>query len=90
MKRLNNPDEPIARLFSYARVLGQTQSSCQAFHRDVAMRLNSAIGVGIRGRFSDLLARYGVTYCLHDMAGSATGPLVVGPFVYLRLPGPAR
>ena len=36
------------------------------------------------------LDQHGVALCLHDMAGSATGPQVVGPFVYLRLHGPQR
>ena len=37
-----------------------------------------------------LLNRYRVALCLHDMAGSATGQLTVGPFGYLRLHGPQR
>src|SRR5688500_15427987 len=31
-----------------------------------------------------LMQRHGVSLCLHDMAGSATGLLSVGPFVYAR------
>jgi len=31
-----------------------------------------------------LLERHGVALCLHDMQGSATGKMVVGPFVYVR------
>ena len=31
-----------------------------------------------------LLRRHGVALCLHDMQGSATGMLAVGPFVYVR------
>lgn len=31
-----------------------------------------------------LLRRHGVALCLHDMPGSATGRIVVGPFVYVR------
>jgi uncharacterized protein YecE (DUF72 family) len=31
-----------------------------------------------------LLEKYGVALCLHDMHGSATGKLSVGPFVYVR------
>jgi uncharacterized protein YecE (DUF72 family) len=42
------------------------------------------------GEVFALLARYRVTCCLHDMAGSASGPVVVGPFVYLRLHGTAK
>jgi uncharacterized protein YecE (DUF72 family) len=38
----------------------------------------------------DLLRRYHAALCLHDMAGTATGRHVVGPFVYLRLHGPQR
>jgi uncharacterized protein YecE (DUF72 family) len=35
-------------------------------------------------RVYDLLRRYNVALCLHDMQGSATGRKVVGPFVYVR------
>jgi uncharacterized protein YecE (DUF72 family) len=34
-----------------------------------------------------LLRRYKVALCLHDMAGSATGQQVVGPFIYVRFHG---
>jgi uncharacterized protein YecE (DUF72 family) len=37
-----------------------------------------------------LLARYGVALCVHDMAGSATGQIAVGPFVYARFHGPRK
>jgi uncharacterized protein YecE (DUF72 family) len=37
-----------------------------------------------------LLERKGVALCLHDMAGSRTGQMVVGPFVYVRFHGPAK
>jgi uncharacterized protein YecE (DUF72 family) len=39
---------------------------------------------------ADVLARLeqtGIALCLHDMAGSATEPVPVGPFVYLRFHG---
>ena len=32
----------------------------------------------------DLLRRYKVALCLHDMQGSSTGKIVVGPFIYVR------
>lgn len=32
----------------------------------------------------DLLRTYAIALCLHDMHGSATGKIVVGPFVYVR------
>jgi uncharacterized protein YecE (DUF72 family) len=38
----------------------------------------------------ELLDRYRVGLCLHDMEGSASGPLEIGPFVYVRFHGPAR
>jgi uncharacterized protein YecE (DUF72 family) len=37
-----------------------------------------------------LLAGHRVTCCLHDMAGSATGRVAVGPFAYVRLHGPSK
>jgi uncharacterized protein YecE (DUF72 family) len=37
-----------------------------------------------------LLAAHGVALCLHDMMGSATGRLRVGPFVYVRFHGVTR
>ena len=35
-------------------------------------------------RVFELLRRYKVALCLHDMQGSATGKMVVGPFIYVR------
>ncbi len=35
----------------------------------------------------DLLQRHRVALCLHDMPGSATGRLQIGPFVYVRFHG---
>jgi uncharacterized protein YecE (DUF72 family) len=37
-----------------------------------------------------LLTRFRVALCLHDMAGSATGRIAVGPFVYARFHGPQK
>jgi uncharacterized protein YecE (DUF72 family) len=37
-----------------------------------------------------LLERYKVALCLHDMQGSASGPVNVGPFVYVRFHGPTK
>src|SRR5688572_3233320 len=41
-------------------------------------------------RVFDLLQRYRVALCLHDMGGSATGRIAVGPFVYVRFHGTQR
>lgn len=35
-------------------------------------------------RVYDLLRRYNVALCLHDMQGCATDRMVVGPFIYVR------
>jgi len=35
----------------------------------------------------DLLERYGASFCVHDMAGSATGRIAVGPVAYVRFHG---
>jgi uncharacterized protein YecE (DUF72 family) len=37
-----------------------------------------------------LLARHRVALCVHDMAGSATGRVAVGPFIYARFHGPQK
>ena len=37
----------------------------------------------------DLMQRHGVSLCVHDMRGSATGRLRVGPIVYARFHGPS-
>jgi uncharacterized protein YecE (DUF72 family) len=37
-----------------------------------------------------LLEQFGVALCLHDMHGSASGQLDVGPFVYVRFHGTER
>jgi uncharacterized protein YecE (DUF72 family) len=42
------------------------------------------------GEVFAMLARYGVALCVHDMAGSATGRIAVGPFIYARFHGPRK
>jgi uncharacterized protein YecE (DUF72 family) len=37
-----------------------------------------------------LLEQHRVALCLHDMAGSTSGQIVVGPFVYVRFHGPQK
>ena len=41
-------------------------------------------------RVFDLLRRYKVALCLHDMQGSATGKMAVGPFIYVRFHGTTK
>jgi len=38
-------------------------------------------------RVYGLMQRYRITMCLHDMQGSATGRVSIGPFVYVRFHG---
>jgi uncharacterized protein YecE (DUF72 family) len=38
----------------------------------------------------ELLESRGIALCLHDMAGSATGKIMVGSFVYVRFHGPVK
>ena len=39
---------------------------------------------GYDDRVFALLERHNVVLCLHDMQGSATGKMVIGPFIYVR------
>ena len=103
MKKLKDPDEPIARFFERARYLGPTLGPIlyqlppnfplnlerfetflaklpRAHQHTVEFRETSWYDE----RVYELLRRYGVALCLHDMEGSATGPMVVGPFIYVR------
>jgi uncharacterized protein YecE (DUF72 family) len=41
-------------------------------------------------RVLDMLRAHDVALCLHDMPGSATERMIVGPFVYVRFHGPSR
>jgi uncharacterized protein YecE (DUF72 family) len=41
-------------------------------------------------RVFDLLRRHRVALCLHDMQGSSTTKLVVGPFIYVRFHGATK
>jgi uncharacterized protein YecE (DUF72 family) len=41
-------------------------------------------------RVYTLLERHGVGLCLHDMYGSASPAVMVGPFVYMRFHGTAK
>jgi uncharacterized protein YecE (DUF72 family) len=112
MKKLKDPEEPIARFFEHARPLAdrlgpvlyqlppnfglnleRLEDFLEALTRvDVATGLERGPYHAIEfrdpswydERVYDLLRRHGVALCLHDMEGSATGKLVVGPFIYVR------
>lgn len=42
------------------------------------------------GPLLDLLGRYGISLCLHDMQGSRTPRVAIGPFLYVRFHGTTR
>jgi len=115
MKKLKDPDDPLARFFDNAKALGARLGPVlyqlpprwplnlerfEIFLRAIAPAARRA---GLKTRpcnvveFRDpswydehvyeLLRRYNVALCLHDMQGSASGTLRVGPFVYVRFHG---
>ena len=109
MKKLKDPRDPLARLFTRAKRLGPALGPVlyqlpPRWPVDLE-RLESFLGALPRGyrhaiEFRDatwyrdsvfgLLERFSVALCLHDMAGSASGRLAVGPFTYVRFHGTAK
>jgi uncharacterized protein YecE (DUF72 family) len=109
MKKLKDPQEPLERLFSRARLLGRALGPVlyqlpphwtvdidrlTTFMRALPKRQRHAIEFRDPSWYTDdvftLLTRHRVALCLHDMAGSATGRISVGPFVYVRFHGPKK
>jgi uncharacterized protein YecE (DUF72 family) len=109
MKKLKDPAEPLARLFSRARALGPAFGPVlyqlpphwtvdiprlTAFLRALPRRHRHAIEFRDASWYRDdvyaLLIRSGVALCLHDMAGSATERIAIGPFIYVRFHGPRK
>jgi uncharacterized protein YecE (DUF72 family) len=103
MKKLKDPEEPIARFFDRAHHLGRHlgpilyqlppnwplnlerfETFLAALPRKYRHTVEFRETSWYDERVYDLLRRYGVALCLHDMQGSATGPMVVGPFIYVR------
>lgn len=58
-----------------------------AVPRDVPQAIEFREPSWYSDRMFELLARHQVALCLHDMPGSATPRMVVGPFVYVRFHG---
>jgi len=103
MKKLKDPEDPLARFFDSARQLGPRLGPI-LYQLPPRWPLNlerfeiflRALPGGCRHtvefrdaswydeRVYELLRRYHVALCLHDMQGSATGKMTVGPFVYVR------
>ena len=109
MKKLKDPDEPLALFFSRARHLGPTLGPVlyqlpprwpldlerlQTFLRALPSGRRHAIEFREPSWYDDrvfeLLGRYKVALCLHDMEGSASGRRAVGPFVYVRFHGTSK
>lgn len=90
MKKLKDPQEPLHRFFTRARHLQETLRF-HAFLRLLPRGRRQAIEFREPSWYTDtvfaLLERYRVALCLHDMHGSASGTLAVGPFVYVRFHG---
>ncbi len=110
MKKLKDPDEPVARTFEAVKELGprlgpilyqlpprwpvnlerleQFLETLQRARADLKAGPCDVIEFREPSWYSDdvfaLLRRYDVSLCLHDMQGSATGRMVVGPFIYVR------
>jgi uncharacterized protein YecE (DUF72 family) len=109
MKKLKDPEEPIARFFSRAAQLGRSLGPVlyqlpprwplnlerlQVFLDALPRRRRHVIEFREPSWYDDrvfaLLERHGVALCLHDMHGSASGRLSIGPFVYARFHGPSQ
>lgn len=109
LKKLKEPQEPIARLFDRLVGLGhhlgpvlyqlpplwrlnraRLVTFLQALPRDarhvVELRETSWYALEVL----ETLARHGVSLCVHDFPGSASGLQRVGPCVYVRLHGSVR
>jgi uncharacterized protein YecE (DUF72 family) len=109
MKKLNDPEEPLERLFTPARELGGklgpvlyqlpprwpfNRERLADFVTALPRRARHAIEFREPSWYNDeafaLMSRHGVALCLHDMHGSASPRVVVGPFVYIRFHGTER
>ena len=109
MKKLKDPEEPIARFFSRAARLGRSLGPVlyqlpprwplnlerlQVFLDALPRRRRHVIEFREPSWYDDrvfaLLEQHGVALCLHDMRGSASGRLSIGPFVYARFHGPSK
>jgi uncharacterized protein YecE (DUF72 family) len=103
MKKLKDPEEPIARFFDRAQQLGprlgpvlyqlppRWPPDLPRFEHFLA-QLPRAVRHVVEfrepswydERVYELLRRHNVALCLHDMQGSASGRVVVGPCIYVR------
>ena len=117
MKRLIDPEEPVARLLKRARHLGPAlgpilyqlpprwvpdagrfEEFLSLLPREVEqprgagkVKVRHTVEFRDERAYNDiilnLLQTYGVSLCLHDMAGSTTPRVAIGPFMYVRFHG---
>ena len=104
MKKLKDPEEPIARFFNRTKHLGshlgpvlyqlpprwavdlpRFEHFLAVLPRDVRHTVEFREMSWYDERVYELLRRYKVAMCIHDMDGSASKRILVGPFVYVRL-----
>ncbi|PYR81199.1 MAG: DUF72 domain-containing protein [Acidobacteria bacterium] len=103
MKKLKDPEDPLARLLDNARQLGprlgpilyqlpprwplnldRFEIFLRALPRGYRHTVEFREPSWYDERVFELMRRHNVALCLHDMQGSASGTLVIGPFVYVR------
>ena len=103
MKKLKDPEDPLARFFENATHLGRhlgpvlyqlpprfpinldrLAAFLQALPRKRRHTVEFRDPSWYDQRVYDLLSKYKVSLCLHDMEGSETVRVAVGPFVYVR------
>jgi uncharacterized protein YecE (DUF72 family) len=103
MKKLKDPEEPLARFFDSAKELGPHLGPVlyqlppnwgidvdrfEHFLASLPKGPRHVVEFRERSWYDSaiyaLLTRYKVALCLHDMQGSATDKLIVGPFIYVR------
>lgn len=106
MKKLKDPTDAVARLFSRAARLRTSLGPVlyqlpprwpvnlerfTAFLAALPRRRRHAVEFRDPSWYTPpvyaAMERYGIALCLHDMEGSASGRLAVGPFVYVRFHG---
>jgi uncharacterized protein YecE (DUF72 family) len=103
MKKLKDPEDPLARFFENARHLGRhlgpvlyqlpprfpiNVERLEAFLKALPKKYRHTVEFRDPSwydqRVYDLLRKHKVSLCLHDMEGSETVRVAVGPFVYVR------
>jgi len=103
MKKLKDPEDPLARFFDNARHLGphlgpilfqlpprwpvnldRLEIFLRALPRGYRHTVEFRETSWYDERVYELLRRHNVALCLHDMHGSASAKMVVGPFIYVR------